>query len=128
MTAASKKRFWKLIAQPWGLFNMKRDNIFAYTAPEGTYPGYVSINRLESGDVEVTVRAAPTIRDGVHICAYPSDAGPGRCVVGGPTCNNYCNMAPEKGPMAAHPMPCKHVEEGAQASFVIPAEHWHGIL
>lgn len=38
-----------------------RDNIFAYTALSGSYPGYVSINRLENGDVEVTVREAPTI-------------------------------------------------------------------
>lgn len=103
---------------------MARENIFAYTAPEGSYPGYVSINRLDNGDIEVTVRAAPTIRDGVHICANLRDEGPGRCVVSGPTCNNYCNMAPEKGPMQPHPMPFKHVIEGAQASLVIPADQW----
>lgn len=100
------------------------DNIFAYTAPEGSYPGYVSINRTESGDVEVTVRAVPTVREGAHVCVQARDAGPGRCIPGGPTCNNYCNMAPEKGPMQDHPMPCTHSDPGSQASFVIPAADW----
>lgn len=36
-------------------------NLFAYTAMSGSYPGYVSINRLENGDVRVTVREAPTV-------------------------------------------------------------------
>lgn len=41
---------------------MNRENLFAYTAATGLgYPPYVSINRLETGDVEVTVRAAPKI-------------------------------------------------------------------
>ena len=36
-----------------------KKNIFAYTGPTGAgYPPYVSINLLESGDVEVTVRGA----------------------------------------------------------------------
>lgn len=39
------------------------ENIFAYTAPGGSYPGYVSINRLDNGDVRVSVRAAPTTLD-----------------------------------------------------------------
>jgi hypothetical protein len=37
--------------------------LFAYTAPGGLYPGYVSINRLENGDVRVTVRGEPCIID-----------------------------------------------------------------
>jgi hypothetical protein len=98
------------------------DNLFAHTAPGAAYPGYVSINREESGDVSFTVRAAPTERDGVHICAHARDAGPGRCVAGGPTCNNYCNMAPEKGPMQDSPLPCVQVFEGKTASFTVPAE------
>lgn len=100
------------------------DNIFAFTALGAQYPGYVSINRLENGDVEVTVRSAPRVQDGGYICANPRDAGPGRCVPGGPTCNNYCNMAPQKGPMQDHPLPCTHTIEGKTASFVVPAENW----
>jgi hypothetical protein len=44
-----------------------RSNIFAYTDVSGiSYPGYVSINRTESGDVEVTVREAPTVNRDVY--------------------------------------------------------------
>lgn len=51
---------------------MKR-NLAAYTAPPPeAYPGYVSINRDESGDIEVTVRAAPTVVDGAPVCGQTS--------------------------------------------------------
>lgn len=101
------------------------ENLFAYTAPGSLLPGYVSINRTPSGDVSVTVRAEPKIYDGVHICAYARDKGkPGRCTAGDDRCNNYCNMAPEKGPMQRSPAPCKHVDPGAQATFVVPAAEW----
>ncbi|GAD47689.1 hypothetical protein NT2_01_04620 [Caenibius tardaugens NBRC 16725] len=82
----------------------------------------MSINREANGDVTFTVREAPVERDSVHICAHSRDAGPGRCVAGGPTCNNYCNMAPAKGPMQDSPLPCIQVIEGKTASFTVPAE------
>lgn len=34
-------------------------NLFAYTAPGGDYPGYVSINSDDAGNVSVTVREPP---------------------------------------------------------------------
>ena len=101
------------------------ENIFAFTEynPEQpSYPGYVSINRNDTGDVVVSVRAAPYVVDGVYICSH--QPGPGKCVKGGLACNNYCNMAPEKGPMQDSPLPCKQVYEGAQASFTVHAENW----
>lgn len=104
-----------------------RENIFAYTAPGGAYPGYVSINRTESGDVEVTVREPGTSFAGVYVCANASDPAPGRCTPGGPTCNNYCNLAPQNGPMQPAPMPCQHNDCGKQASFVVPASAWPGL-
>lgn len=101
-----------------------KTNLFAYTdVGTAACPGYVSVNRLESGDVEVTVRSASTTYD-AHVCAHAPDAGPGRCTPGGPTCNNYCNMAPQKGPMQDRPLPCTHTEEGGTASFVVPAAEW----
>lgn len=103
-------------------------NLFAYTQPGGTYPGYVSINRLPSGDVQIILRSEPTVREGVHICAHQRDAGPGRCFAGGPTCNNYCNMAPKKGPMQDSPLPATHVSEGTQASLIIPAGEWAKLI
>jgi hypothetical protein len=100
-----------------------RENIFAHTDCSGVgYPGYVSINRVENGDVEITVRSSPTQRDGVHVCM--NQPGPGNCTPGGPTCNNYCNLAPEKGPMRDHPLPCVHTVAGTQACFTIPAAKW----
>ncbi len=103
-------------------------NLFAYTALSGSMPGFVSINRNATGDVEVSVRAAPSVKQGVHVCAQARDAGAGRCVAGGSTCNNYCNMAPENGPMQDHPMPCTHVDAGVHASFVVPAAEWARFL
>lgn len=101
-----------------------KDDLLAYTAPGGSYPGYVYIGREVNGDVTVTVRQAPTSRAGVHVCSHRP--GPGNCTAGGPTCNNYCNMAPEKGSMQDHPLPCTHVIEGAKATFTVPATEWVG--
>lgn len=101
------------------------DNVFAYTAPGGSYPGYVSINRDADGNIAVTVREAPLVRDGIYICGFKSDKGqPGRCTPGDDHCNNYCNMAPDKGPMQDHPLPCAHTIEGKQATFTVPADQW----
>jgi hypothetical protein len=103
-------------------------NIFAFTQPGASYPGFLSVNRLPNGDVEIHLRAEPTVSEGRHICAHARDAGPGRCVAGGPTCNNYCNMAPEKGPMQDAPLPATHVTMGSQARLIIPAAEWDRLL
>ena len=101
------------------------DNIFAYTAPGGSYPGYVSINCDKDGNVAVTVREASTVREGVYVCGFAADKGkPGRCTPGDQFCNNYCNMAPSKGPMQDHPLSCTDVYEGKQATFTVPADSW----
>lgn len=43
-------------------------NVFAHTEPGGNYPGYVSINQAENGDITVTVRAKPKF---YQISGYP---------------------------------------------------------
>lgn len=91
--------------------------IFAYTAPGCDYPGYVSFNRTAEGDVSVTVREAPTEVDGSRVCGVT-------CRPGGEHCNNYCNMAPEKGPMQDHPQRHKFWREGKSSTFVVPASEW----
>ena len=92
-------------------------SIFAFTDCSGvSYPGYVSINLDAKGDVTVSVRAAPTVIEGVFLCCTPGDA----------RCNNYCNMAPSKGPMQDHPSPCVQTIEGNCASFTVPAAEWKG--
>lgn len=101
-------------------------NIFAFTALDETYPGFVSINKLPSGDVEVTVRAAPTVHENsIHICGFARQKGqPGICTPGDERCNNYCNKAPEKGPMQDRAAPCVRVTCGATVSFVVPTDQW----
>lgn len=103
---------------------MPQQNLFAYTAATAQYPAYVSINQQENGDVIVTLRADADIRDGVFICSHTGGAG--RCTAGGPNCNNYCNMAPEKGPMQDRPLPCRHVAPGQTVQVTIAAADWKG--
>ena len=92
-------------------------NVLAYTDLGSGYPGFISINRNDAGDVAVHVRAAPVMIKGVRVCGH--DCHPGKF-----GCNNYCNRAPEIGPMADRPADCTHTREGAQASFTIPAAAW----
>lgn len=101
-------------------------NLFAHTEPGASYPGFVSINRDENGDVVVTVRSAPKEIAGVYVCGFPRNLGqPGRCVPGDVTCNNYCNSHPDRSlPMADRPKKCVHIAQGVQASFTVPAAEW----
>jgi hypothetical protein len=43
-------------------------NIFAYTAPGGSYPDYLSINRQDDGRVTITVRSPAKQGKGYPIC------------------------------------------------------------
>ena len=99
--------------------------IGAYTAISGSYPEYINVSR-DGDDVVVTIREAPTVHDGVYVCAHKP--GPGACTAGGPTCNNYCNMAPEKGPMVDHPLPCTHTICGKDAKIRLPIAEWRAIV
>ena len=100
--------------------------LLAHTRAVGSYPSYLNITQDEA-DVVVTVREAPIVREGVYVCAHKRDAGPGRCVAGGPTCNNYCNAAPEKGPMQDRPLPCTHTEAGRTVTVRVPASIFAGM-
>ena len=96
-------------------------NVHAYTAPGASYPEYISVNETDDPNLfTITVRSAPTKRDGSYICGYARDKGqPGRCTPGDDRCNNYCNMAPEKGRMQDHPLSCQHVDEGPSAVITL---------
>lgn len=102
--------------------------MIAYTAPGAEYPEYLNAQVVD-GKVRVIVREAPTVREnGSRICAHPKDRGPGRCVPGEETCNNYCNMAPDKGPMADRPAPCRQVFEGKTLEIDIPLSEWQRMM
>lgn len=106
-----------------------RKVITAHTKLDPVYPGYVNISGEADGSVIVTARADPTVRDGVYICGYASDKGqPGRCTPGDEHCNNYCNQAPEKGPMADSAKACFQTFEGATASVRLSPEEWATIV
>lgn len=92
-----------------------KTNIFAHTE-SGHAPGFVSINRLDNGDVEVSVRASPTKRRGVRVCGQT-------CHPRGEGCNNYCNADTSK-PMESAPLPFEYTDFGATVSFVVPKDSW----
>lgn len=93
--------------------------VAAYTKLDQTYPGYINFTAQEDGSVRVIVRADPAvIKDASHICGYAVDRGkPGRCTPGDQSCNNYCNMAPEKGPMQPAPLRCTQTYPGVTATL-----------
>lgn len=105
-----------------------RKVIVAHTKLDPVYPGYVNISSEDDGSVIVTTRADPTVRDAVYICGYARDKGqPGRCTPGDDHCNNYCNKAPQKGPMADSAKACTQTFEGATAAVRLSSEEWAGI-
>lgn len=96
--------------------------ISAHTNPGADYPGYINFTREDDGSVTVYFRGDPIKRDGEYICGYARDKGqPGRCTPGDDHCNNYCNMAPAKGPMQKGPLPCSHTASGTAASLKLSA-------
>jgi hypothetical protein len=101
----------------------------AYTAATGVgYPPYANIT-IDGDEVTITVREAPKIREGCYVCGYAADRGqPGRCTPGDANCNNYCNMAPEKGPMQDHPLPCTHIDCGQTVQMTMPKAEFDAML
>lgn len=101
------------------------DEIRAYTKMDPIYPGYVNIKKADDGSVVLTVRGDPKNREGSFICGYAKDKGqPGRCTPGDDHCNNYCNLAPEKGRMQDHPLKTTHVDCGSTAVITLTADEF----
>lgn len=104
--------------------------IAAYTTLAPIYPGYVNVSSDDDGSVVVTVRGDPDTRaDGFYTCGHAADKGAhGRCTPGDDHCNNYCNMAPSKGPMVDHPKPCSRTFEGKTVSVRLTAAEWGSLF
>lgn len=103
--------------------------IAAYTKAGAEYPGYVNATREDDGTVSLTVRADPQKREGCFICGHASDKGKlGRCTPGDDNCNNYCNMAPQKGPMQDAPLPCTQIFEGDTSVIALSADEWDALV
>lgn len=107
---------------------MTKELIGAYTKPGSEYPGYVNVSR-DGETVTLIVRGDPEIREnGIHVCGYAADRGkPGRCTPGDANCNNYCNMAPEKGPMQDHPKPGRRVFEGRTITLILTLAEFEAV-
>jgi len=104
--------------------------ISAYTKLDPTYPGYINFTREEDGTVSVYLRADPAIvENSAYICGYERDRGkPGRCTPGDEHCNNYCNMAPQKGPMQPHPAKCRQVICGEVAKLSLSGPEFAALV
>lgn len=104
--------------------------IAAYTTLEPIYPGFVNISRDDDGSVIVYIRGNPeTHADRAYICGYAVDKGkPGRSTPGDDACNNYCNLAPQKGPMVDHPASCSQTYQGKTAAVRLTADAWEKLL
>ncbi|MGN6142412.1 MAG: hypothetical protein ACTHOP_02350 [Mesorhizobium sp.] len=102
--------------------------IAAHTTSAPIYPGYINVSRDDSGGVLITTRGDPKVRAGAYICGNPSDRGKhGCCTAGDENCNNYCNMAPQKGPMQDHPAPCTQTFEGETVTVRLSADEWRAL-
>ena len=103
--------------------------IAAHTKLTEIYPGYVNVSADDDGSIILTVRGDPETRDGAYICGHAADKGAhGRCTPGDDRCNNYCNMAPQKGPMQDHPMPCSQTIEGKTAVVRLSRAEWDAFV
>jgi hypothetical protein len=104
--------------------------IAVYTTLEPIYPGFVNVSTDDDGSVIVYVRGNPETRaDSAYICGFAADKGkPGKCTPGDERCNNYCNLAPDRGPMVDHPAPCSQTFEGKIAAVRLTADEWEKLL
>lgn len=102
----------------------------AHTNPGSLYPGYINFTREDDGTVSVHLRGDPKIvEDGFYICGYQRDKGqPGRCTPGDDRCNNYCNMAPSKGPMQRAPASCTQVICGETVKLTLSAADFEALI
>lgn len=101
----------------------------AYTNIDQIYPGFINVTHLPDGQTRIVVRGDPhTTEKSSFICGFARDKDkPGHCTPGDAHCNNYCNMAPQKGPMQDSSAPCTQVHCGETVSLVIPTKAWNAL-
>lgn len=104
--------------------------ITAFTTPAPLYPGFINISREDDGSVVLLMRGDPNVReDSSYICGYAADKDkPGRCTPGDANCNNYCNQAPQLGPMVDQPKACTQTYCGEVVSVRLTAAEWQELL
>lgn len=100
------------------------------------YPPYLNVTDCGDGTVRVTLRASPEPKTGSRLCGFgprdPNYMVDRSCWAGGPGCNNYCNMHPDRRtkerpdglPMADLPEPCAWIKCGETIAAVLPKADW----
>lgn len=107
---------------------MTRTYLAAWTAPGSEFPPYLNVTRY-GDEVVVIVRTEPKQINTEFICGFAADKGhPGRCTPGDDRCNNYCNMAPQKGAMADAPLKCDYKQCGETVSMRMPLEAFRALV
>ncbi|WP_456622127.1 MULTISPECIES: hypothetical protein [unclassified Bradyrhizobium] len=101
-----------------------------FCVPRPDYPGYLNFTREDDGTVSVHVRGDPEQFEGEYVCGYAGrDTGlPGRCTPGDDRCNNYCNMAPEKGAMQPAPLSCTQVRGSDTVKLTLSAADFERLV
>lgn len=105
--------------------------LHAYTKRDPIYPGYINFTREDDGSVSVYLRGDPkTVEGAGYVCGYAGrDTGqPGRCTPGDDRCNNYCNMAPAKGPMQPAPARCDQIICGETVKLSMSAAEFEQLV
>jgi len=103
--------------------------IAAHTNLDPSYPGYINFTRENDGTVTAILRGDPSKVDGRYVCVDARNKGrPGRCTPGDDRCNNYCNLAPQKGPMQRSPADCSQVREGTFASIKLSGADFDALI
>lgn len=103
--------------------------IAAHTNSGVDYPGYINFTRESDGTISVFLRGDPQTIDGEYVCGYAADKGKtGRCTPGDDRCNNYCNMAPQKGPMQKAPTNCSHIKCGDTTKLTLSADAFEALV
>lgn len=102
--------------------------IAAHTNPGWAYPGYINFTSEDDGTVSIYLRGDPSTVEGCYVCGYERDKGqPGRCTPGDDRCNNYCALAPQKGPMQAAPASCSQVRAGETTKLILTAVDFNAL-
>lgn len=88
--------------------------IAAFTAPGGSYPAFVNVSVLDSGEVAITTRPAGEEVDGVRVCGVT-------CLPDGAACNGYCR--------GQAPKPDRHqyIKAGLCQRVVLSPEAWEDL-
>ncbi len=104
---------------------MAREYISAFTNPGCDFPSYINFSQDGPDTVVITMRGDATPVNGFHICGHIKDKGkPGRCTPGDRNCNNYCNLAPEKGNMQDSPSQCSYYRCGETQQMTMSVDNF----